>query len=494
MKYIVSLFAATLLAFNSYAATYYAAPSALGDNTGADAANAWELAYALAHCGTSNTVIAISGTYSNTAYGPSFNGVTLKSQTKWGAKIYGGISGIAPGGYYGMTIDGFEIAYTTSGNGIYITGNSHDTTVRNCWIHHINNSGGAGCIQAFGSGVYNTLMEYNLLEKCTGADLYCHGAYFAGTNIIFRNNVCRYNQGSAFTIGSGNTGDVPAGNIYAYNNLCYYNTNWSGPSMGGFNMGKMYFYGNTFYGTNNVYYASTSSSSTNLAVYWTNNIMIGFAGIRSAGGGSPTLAGDYNIVSSTGTLGFSQAHGIVSSAPGFVNTNNGLFWLASGSVAQNAALNTIFSPIDFFGNSRSSISDIGFFQYGAAYASDTRNLSTSPADYWVQLMDIIIGGQPQSTSVACGSTATFSVSASGGSTLSYQWYLNGSPVGSNSSSYTTPATDATYNGASVYVVVTDTSGSLQSSTATLTVTGCSGGTTTTTKKTLGSRSKGRGTL
>ena len=78
--------------------------------------------------------------------------------------------------------------------------------------------------------------------------------------------------------------------------------------------------------------------------------------------------------------------------------------------------------------------------------------------------------QPSSRTVTAGQTATFSVTASGTSPLSYQWRKNGVSIGgATASSYTTPATTAADNGALFSVVVTNSLGSATSSAATLTV-------------------------
>ncbi len=81
-----------------------------------------------------------------------------------------------------------------------------------------------------------------------------------------------------------------------------------------------------------------------------------------------------------------------------------------------------------------------------------------------------ITAQPQSVSIASGQTATLSVTATGAT--SYQWYQGGSPTtgsaisGATSSSYTTPAltSSQTYS-----VRVTNSCGSTDSSTATVTI-------------------------
>ncbi|MGH9760096.1 MAG: immunoglobulin domain-containing protein, partial [Blastocatellia bacterium] len=58
-----------------------------------------------------------------------------------------------------------------------------------------------------------------------------------------------------------------------------------------------------------------------------------------------------------------------------------------------------------------------------------------------------ISAQPASASVSVGQTAAFSVTAIGTSPLSYQWQKNGANIsGANSSSYTTPATQASDSG------------------------------------------------
>src|SRR6266704_179312 len=82
-----------------------------------------------------------------------------------------------------------------------------------------------------------------------------------------------------------------------------------------------------------------------------------------------------------------------------------------------------------------------------------------------------ITSQPASQTVAAGQTATFSVTASGTAPLSYQWSKNGTPIsGANSSSYATPPTSTSDNGAQFVVVVSNAAGSATSNPATLTVT------------------------
>ena len=78
---------------------------------------------------------------------------------------------------------------------------------------------------------------------------------------------------------------------------------------------------------------------------------------------------------------------------------------------------------------------------------------------------------PANVTVGEGSTATFTVSASGAAPLSYQWRKNNMDIGgANSPSYTTPATTLADNGAMFTCFVSNAFGNDTSNPATLTVT------------------------
>src|SRR6516164_9654537 len=97
---------------------------------------------------------------------------------------------------------------------------------------------------------------------------------------------------------------------------------------------------------------------------------------------------------------------------------------------------------------------------------------SSPAMKAPAASDPAITSQPLSTSVAIGAQASFSVSASGSSPLSYQWHKNGGAIaGATTDHYTTPAASAADNGTSFSVTITDSAGSVTSAAAVLTVTG-----------------------
>jgi hypothetical protein len=88
----------------------------------------------------------------------------------------------------------------------------------------------------------------------------------------------------------------------------------------------------------------------------------------------------------------------------------------------------------------------------------------------------VISSQPQSTAVLTGLTATFSVTATGTSPLTYQWKRNGIDIASAAAaSYTTPVLGVTDSGAVFTVLVTNAVGSVISSGATLTVTASQAG-------------------
>jgi len=81
-----------------------------------------------------------------------------------------------------------------------------------------------------------------------------------------------------------------------------------------------------------------------------------------------------------------------------------------------------------------------------------------------------ITSQPVSQSVTVGQAATFAVAASGTGPLAYQWQKNGADIsGATSSSYTTPPAATSDSGVSYRARISNSSGTVTSSTATLTV-------------------------
>jgi hypothetical protein len=81
-----------------------------------------------------------------------------------------------------------------------------------------------------------------------------------------------------------------------------------------------------------------------------------------------------------------------------------------------------------------------------------------------------ITAQPTGQHVVVGQTATFTVSATGSAPLLYQWQKGATPIaGATASTYTTPATTLADDASTFQVVVSNSAGSVTSSSAALTV-------------------------
>src|ERR1019366_2222844 len=111
-------------------------------------------------------------------------------------------------------------------------------------------------------------------------------------------------------------------------------------------------------------------------------------------------------------------------------------------------------------------------QFTVAVTDSTGSMTSNVAALTVTAAPVApsITTQPVSQTVTTGQVATFSVTATGTATLTYQWKKNGTAIGgATSASYTTPATAASDNGAQFTVTVTNTTGNVTSGAATLTV-------------------------
>jgi hypothetical protein len=387
--------------------TYYVATNGSSSNDGVSTNTPWPLSYALDNVGPSNTIIVMPGTWSGTEFIIGQPGITLQSQVKWGARIINspgdGIAvwtGSTPPCLHDVTIDGFEVE-SPAKHGITIYADSN-CIVRNCWVHHIatNGTGEYQGIDATLSsteqeGQLNVLIENNLIEDI-GSPAYakfCHCMYLAGTNFTVRNNICRYATGNGIQI-NDNTNLLGSKNIQLYNNLCYNNA-WCQIVLGS-QYGSVYanLYCNICYNPTNVV-GTNSATCTAIGMYTpngtcsatlTNNILIGGGGTLYEGVLTASVASDYNIIGRIDYMPLT-AHSILTTFPGFVNTNNGLYWVAANSPVRGAAFATACGTNDFFGNPQSSVTDIGAFQYNVLYNLDTRALDPSPAcpNYWLVL-------------------------------------------------------------------------------------------------------------
>src|ERR1019366_771604 len=130
------------------------------------------------------------------------------------------------------------------------------------------------------------------------------------------------------------------------------------------------------------------------------------------------------------------------------------------AAGQNYAFQVQFAP-PTAGNVTGSIS----------LASDSTNSPLSISLSGTGMTALSIATQPANQSVTVGQAATFTVTATGNGTLTYQWNKNGIAIGgATSSTYTTPSAASSDSGAQFNVVVTDSSGNVTSNAATLTVT------------------------
>ncbi|HEY2120401.1 MAG TPA: choice-of-anchor D domain-containing protein, partial [Candidatus Acidoferrum sp.] len=104
--------------------------------------------------------------------------------------------------------------------------------------------------------------------------------------------------------------------------------------------------------------------------------------------------------------------------------------------------------------------------------NSTGNATSAAATLTVNAAPVApsITTQPTNQTITAGQTATFTVAAGGTAPLSYQWQKNGVNIaGATSTSYTTPATTTSDSGSAFAVVVSNTTGTVTSAAATLTV-------------------------
>ena len=141
-------------------------------------------------------------------------------------------------------------------------------------------------------------------------------------------------------------------------------------------------------------------------------------------------------------------------------------WRKNGTNISGATSSSYTTPATTSSDNGATFSVVVSNAYGSVTSSNaTLTVQSTPTNTAPTITQ-----QPSSQAVQEGQTATFSVSATGTGTLSYQWRKNGTNIsGATSSSYTTPATTSSDNGATFSVVVSNDFGSVTSSNATLTV-------------------------
>ena len=141
-------------------------------------------------------------------------------------------------------------------------------------------------------------------------------------------------------------------------------------------------------------------------------------------------------------------------------------WRRNGGPILGATGTTYTTPATVAGDNGTAYSVLVSSSNGTSVSSNGALLTVGTP------MPLAITNQPQNTSVSVGQSASFSVTATGGTAaLTYQWRRNGSNIaGANAVSYTTPATTLADTGTTFSVVVGSASESVTSNNATLTVT------------------------
>src|SRR5216683_1245644 len=115
-------------------------------------------------------------------------------------------------------------------------------------------------------------------------------------------------------------------------------------------------------------------------------------------------------------------------------------WYKDGVAISGATSSTYMTPATVMGDSGSI--------FTVVVTGPSGPMTSSPATLTVTAIKPAITTQPATQTVTSGQTATFTVAATGTGPLSYQWYENGIAIsGATGSTYTTPPTTTSDNGA-----------------------------------------------
>jgi hypothetical protein len=146
-------------------------------------------------------------------------------------------------------------------------------------------------------------------------------------------------------------------------------------------------------------------------------------------------------------------------------------WFENGVAVAGATSSTYTTPV-------LAVTDNGE-QYSVSVTSNGGSTSSTAAMLTVNTEAPAAGPtittEPSNQTANVGSTATFTVTASGTAPFAYQWFLNGAAVsGATSASYSTPVLAAANNGGQYSVTVTNSNGTVTSTAAILTINPSSG--------------------
>ena len=151
-------------------------------------------------------------------------------------------------------------------------------------------------------------------------------------------------------------------------------------------------------------------------------------------------------------------------------------WKKNGTDISGANASTYKTPATSMGDNAAVFTVAVSNTAGTATSTEARLTVTATAEAPT------VTTQPAGQTVITGTSASFSVSATGTSPLAYQWKKNGADIsGATSSTYTTPATSMGDNAAVFTVAVSNTAGTATSAEARLTVTATAEAPTVTTQ-------------
>jgi hypothetical protein len=176
------------------------------------------------------------------------------------------------------------------------------------------------------------------------------------------------------------------------------------------------------------------------------------------GPGRPTITS--NPASQTVTSGQSVTFSVAAAGDAPMSYQ----WLIDGAPVSGATSSSFYIPTTIVPNSGATFAVV-VSNDGGSVTSSTATLTVNPGGGAPT-----ITSNPASQTVTAGQSVTFSVAATGAGPLSYQWLLNGAPVsGSTSTYFYIPTTIVPNSGATFAVIVSNSSGSVTSNIATLTV-------------------------
>lgn len=378
------------------ATTNWVATTTQGAGTGANAANAWSQATFLssATSGTStndrNVYIFTPGVYGSISGG--WSNIYILSEQKGRAEIVGSAAAFGIrwlDGYKGNVIRGFRIrsSYLTGikVNADYnqIIDNFIDKSGRGdpAWV--TNNTGtytGQG-IEAH--GWIGTVIKRNRIRNNGARVNLDHGAYVAGTNMLFAFNVLGSNLcwGVQFYDGALNNW-----NNRVIGNFSYGNGNLPGSAGGPMvhydytNTSQNFFAGNVLLGYRDAFQRQALGT-----LYFTNNILLCDSSYNIFAGSGGTNYSDYNIKNKSESMGASD---LLTNTFTFSNILPGLAqgrpWITGAGLPRATGLPTAIEiGEDWFGNPIDDNPDIGVNRFRVELEADDRDMNADDADYWI---------------------------------------------------------------------------------------------------------------